>query len=249
MSSSLKALFEQAIQPDSPYLALLRERGLVRRDLSDEDLRSEPVRGDAVEQALILFAADMQREERQQILAELQAPQPERGMEISAFKGFERTAASEEVYRNLEHKAENIWGKAIAPTREGAKAISEVVEQAATAISLKDYDKAQGLLDAATADQSRIETNFQTVYSEARRGLRREYNAEFQSRVWNDTATRHFDTLVNRSVFVPPEEMRQSAQNLAETKQQLIAEKSYSTELERRVQARPERNPGSGFRP
>ena len=66
MSSSVKALFDQAIQPDSPYLKMLQERGLVRRDLTADDLKSEPVRGDAVEQALILFAAEVQQTERQE---------------------------------------------------------------------------------------------------------------------------------------------------------------------------------------
>jgi len=249
MSSSLKALFDQAIQPESPYLKLLQERGLVRRDLSVDDLRSEPVRGDAVEQALILFAADTEREERQEILAQLQAPRPEGGMEVAAFKGFEHTATPEAVFRKLEMKAESIWEKAVAATRENARLVSVAVGAAATAITEKSYDKAAQLLESAASDQAKIETQFQTAYSEARRGLRREYNAEFQSRVWNEPATRHFDTLVNRSVFVPPEEMRQSAHQLAETKQRLISEKSYSTELEKRVQARPERNPGQGFRP
>jgi hypothetical protein len=249
MSSSLKALFEQAIHPESPYLALLRERGLVRRDLSDEDLRSDLIRGDAVEQALILFAAEKQKDERQQILAALEVASSEQAMEISEFRAFERTAASDEVFRNLERKADNIWGKAVAQTREDALEVTKHVAQAAQAISSKDYDAAQRLLDEAVGEQARVEANFHTTYSEARRGLRREYNATFQSRVWNGTATRHFDTLVNRSVFVPPEEMRNSAQQLAETKQQLISVKSYATELERRVQSRPERSPGPGFRP
>ena len=162
MSSSVKALIDQAIQPESPYLKMLQERGLVRRDLTEDDLKSEPVRGAAVEQALILFAVETQQMERQEILAELQA---------------------------------------------------------------------------------------QTAYSEARRGLRREYNAEFGSRVWNEDATRHFDTLVNRSMFVPPEEMRNAAHALSETEQRLIAEKSYLTELEKRTQARPSAKPGASFKP
>lgn len=250
MSSSLKALFNHAIQPDSPYLKLLQERGLVRRELSAEDLRSEPVRGDAVEQALILFAADTQREERQEILNALQADQgPQESVQVAAFKGFEKTATDEAVYRKLELKAEAIWEKAVAATRENSKRVSVTVGEAAKAISEKNYDLAAQLLERAGVDQSKIESQFQVGYSEARRHLRREYNGQFQSRVWNPEATRHFDTLVNRSVFVPPEEMRHSAHQLAETKQRLISEKQYLTELEKRVHSRPERSAAPSFRP
>lgn len=249
MSSSLKALFDQAIQPDSPYLKLLQERGLVRRDLSADDLKSEPVRGDAVEQALILFAADTQQSERQEILAELQSAQPGEDLKVAGFKGVERSATPEATFRKLEEQADAIWDKAVLSTREQARQVLSAVSEAAKNIAAKEYDKAQQILDSATTQQAKIEANFQSSYSEARRSLRREYNAEFGSRVWSADATKHFDTLVNRSVFVPPEEMRHSAHQLSETKQRLISEKSYVTELERRVQSRPERTPGHSFKP
>ena len=249
MSSSLKALFNHAIQPDSPYLKLLQERGLVRRDLSADDLKSEPVRGDAVEQALILFAADTQQSERQEILAQLQTSPPGDDMRVSAFRGIERTSAPDTVLRKMEASAEEIWDKAVSHIREKSREVLTTVEAASRSIAAKDYDKAQQSLESATTQQTQIEADFQTSYSEARRGLRREYNKEFGSRVWSDEATRHFDTLVKRSVFVPPEEMRHAAHQLSETKQRLISEKSYVTELEKRVQARPERNPGQTFRP
>ena len=60
---------------------------------------------------------------------------------------------------------------------------------------------------------------------------------------------KHFDTLVNRTTFVPPEEMRQAAHELSETKQRLISEKSYTTELEKRAQARPSASPSASFKP
>lgn len=249
MSSSLKALFDQAIQPDSPYIKLLQERGLVRRDLSAEDLKSEPVRGDAVEQALILFAAENQLSQRQEILAELQATQPNDELRIAALKGFERPTTEDAVFRKLEDKADAIWERAVAGTRKHSLEVIEIVVQAAKSMAAKDYDQATKMLDQASSQQAKVEAHFQTSYSEARRGLRREYNAEFGSRVWNEQANRHFDTLVNRSVFVPPEEMRHAAHQLSETKQQLISEKSYVTELEKRAQARPERTPGSSFKP
>lgn len=249
MSSSVKAIFDQAIQPDSPYLKLLQERGLVRRNLTADDLKSEPVRGDAVEQALILFAAEMQQAERQEVLAELQATQPEQDMRVSAFKGFERSSTPDAVLRKMEGKAEAIWDRAVAPTRERSRDVLNAVAEAAKRIDAKDYEKARDILESAAGQQSKIEAQFQTAYSEARRGLRREYNAEFGSRVWNQDATKHFDTLVNRSMFVPPEEMRNAAHALSETQQRLIAEKSYLTELEKRAQARPSAKPSASFKP
>lgn len=249
MSSSVKALFDQAIQPDSPYLKTLQERGLVRRDLTADDLKSGPVRDDAVEQALILFAAEMKQKERQEVLAELQANQPEQDMRIEAFKGFERSPMPEAVLRKMEGIAEGIWAKAIAPIRAHSREVLSAVSAATHSLDAKDYDKAREILDTAESQQAKIETEFQTSYSEARRGLRREYNAEFGSRVWNETATKHFDTLVKRSLFVPPEEMRNAAHALSESKQRLISEKSYVTELEKRAQARPSAKPGASFKP
>lgn len=249
MSSSVKALFDQAIQPDSPYLKMLQERGLVRRDLTADDLKSEPVRDDAVEQALILFAAETQQTERQAILAELQVNQPEHDMRVAAFKGFERSSTPDAVFRKMEGKAEALWERAVAPIRERSREVLDTVSAATSNIDAKDYDKAREILESAARQQSKIEAQFQTSYSEARRGLRREYNAEFGSRVWSEDATKHFDTLVNRSMFVPPEEMRNAAHALSETKQRLIAEKSYLTELEKRAQARPSAKPGASFKP
>lgn len=251
MSTSVKALFEQALQPDSPYLKLLQERGLVRRDLTADDLKSEPVRGDAVEQALILFAAEVQQAERQEILAKLQANQsePKHDMEIAAFKGFERSSTPDVVFRKMEGKAEAIWDRAVAPIRERSREVMASVSEIVRHIDAKDYEKARETLESASGQQTKIEQQFQTSYSEARRGLRREYNAEFGSRVWNEDATKHFDTLVNRSMFVPPEEMRNAAHALSETKQRLISEKSYVTELEKRAQARPSAKPGASFKP
>ncbi len=249
MSSSVKALFDQAIQPDSPYLKMLQERGLVRRDLTADDLKSEPVRGDAVEQALILFAAETQQAERQEILAELQVNQPEHDMRVAAFKGFERSSTPDAVFRKMEGKAEALWDRAVAPIRERSREVLDTVSAATKSIDAKEYDKAREILESAASQQSKIEAQFQTTYSEARRGLRREYNAEFGSRVWNEDATKHFDTLVNRSMFVPPEEMRNAAHALSETKQRLIAEKSYLTELEKRAQARPSAKPGASIKP
>lgn len=249
MSSSVKALFDQAIQPDSPYLKMLQERGLVRRDLTADDLKSEPVRGDAVEQALILFAAETQQAERQEILAELQVNQPEHDMRVAAFKGFERSSTPDAVFRKMEGKAEALWDRAVAPIRERSREVLDTVSAATKSIDAKEYDKAREILESAVSQQSKIEAQFQTTYSEARRGLRREYNAEFGSRVWNEDATKHFDTLVNRSMFVPPEEMRNAAHALSETKQRLIAEKSYLTELEKRAQARPSAKPGASIKP
>ena len=249
MSSSVKALFDQAIQPDSPYLKMLQERGLVRRDLTADDLKSEPVRDDAVEQALILFAAETQQAERQEILAELQVNQPEHDMRVAAFKGFERSSTPDAVFRKMEGKAEALWERAVAPIRERSREVLDTVSAATSNIDAKDYDKAREILESAARQQSKIEAQFQTSYSEARRGLRREYNAEFGSRVWSEDATKHFDTLVNRSMFVPPEEMRNAAHALSETKQRLIAEKSYLTELEKRAQARPSAKPGASIKP
>ncbi|WP_299592560.1 hypothetical protein [uncultured Tateyamaria sp.] len=248
MSSSVKALFDQAIHPESPYLKLLQERGLVRQELSSDDLRSESVRDDAVEQALILFAADTERAERQEILDQLQHAQREAGVEIPQVQGFERTASREAAFRQLEVKAEEIWTKAMEDTRSRSSDVSATVSDASVAISEKNYDVASDLLSAAEREQSEIEDSFKKVYMEARRGLRREYNAEFASRVWDNDAQQHFDTQVNRSVFVPPNEMRQSAQQIAEVKQHLVTEKSYSTELEKRVGARPERSPSQGMK-
>lgn len=251
MSSSVKALFDQAIQPDSPYLKMLQERGLVRKDLTVDDLKSEPVRGDAVEQALILFAVETQQMERQEILAELQANQSEQeqGMRVSGFKGFDRSSTPGSILRKMEGKAEVIWDRAVAPTRERSLELLDTVIEATKSIDAKDYDKAREIIESAVSQQTKVETQFQTAYSEARRGLRREYNAEFGSRVWDEDATKHFDTLVNRSMFVPPEEMRNASHALSETKQRLIAEKSYLTELEKRAHARPSAKPGASFKP
>lgn len=247
--SSVKAIFDQAIQPGSPYLKLLQERGLVRRDLTADDLTSEPVRGDAVEQALILFAAETQQVERQEILAELRQGQDQPDMQIAAFKGFERAETSEAVVRRMEGKAEAIWAKSVAPIRERSREVLAEVEAAMSRIDQRDYDGARDLLDGAQTRQTKVETQFQGAYSEARRSLRREFNAEFGSRVWSEDANKHFDTLVNRTTFVPPEEMRNAQHALSETKQRLISEKSYLTELEKRAQARPSVKPSAGFKP
>ncbi len=249
MPPSIKAIFDQAIQPNSPYLKVLQERGLVRRDLTLEDLKSEPVRGDAVEQALILFAAENQRAERQEILAELRAQEPEQSVQIAAFKTFEKPTTPDAVFRKMEGKADDIWRRSIAPVRERSREASDLVASASDALGTRDYDKARELIDQADIRMQGIETDFREIYSVARRELRRDYNAEFGSRVWNTEATKHFDTLVNRTTFVPPEEMRQAAHELSETKQRLISEKSYTTELEKRAQARPSASPSASFKP
>lgn len=249
MSSSIKAIFDQAIQPNSPYLKVLQERGLVRRDLTGDDLKSEPVRGDAVEQALILFAAETQRVDRQEILAELQAQAPQMSVQMAAFKAFERPTTPDAVFRKMEGKADDIWRRSIAPVREQSSAATKLVASASDALVMRDYDKARELIEQADVQMQRIETDFREIYSVARRELRRDYNAEFGSRVWNPEATKHFDTLVNRTTFVPPEEMRQAAHELSETKQRLISEKSYVTELEKRAQARPSAKPSASFKP
>ncbi|MCX8500784.1 MAG: hypothetical protein ORO03_03680 [Alphaproteobacteria bacterium] len=249
MSSSIKAIFDQAIQPNSPYLKVLQDRGLVRRDLTVDDLKSEPVRGDAVEQALILFAAETQRAERQDILAELQARELETSVQIAAFKTFEKPTTPDAVFRKMEGKADDIWRRSIAPVRERSREASELVAGASEALAMRDYDKASDLIEQADVRMQGIETEFREVYSVARRELRRDYNAEFGSRVWNAEATKHFDTLVNRTTFVPPEEMRNAAHEVSETKQRLISEKSYVTELEKRAQARPSAKPSASFKP
>lgn len=247
MSSSLKTTFENVIQPDSPYLKLLQERGLVRRELAADELRSEPIRGDAVEQALILFALRA-REERQAILSELQAAEGS-DVKIAAFRGVQKQTSIDGSLHRLDAKAQDIWDRAVMPIRAAAKEISAQIAGASLAIDAKQYDDAQAILDTASNQQRALETQFQTVYSEARRTLRRDYNAEFSSRVWDEAAAKHYDTVVNRSVFVPPEEMRSAMTELSETRQQLVAEKQYATELEKRVQARPERNMSPGMKP
>lgn len=247
MSSSLKSTIEKAIRPDSPYLRLLQERGLVRRELAPEELLSEAVRGDAVEQAMILFAL-RERQERQEILKAL-AGDGQESVKVAAFKGVGQRAPTENTLKLLDVTARDLWNRAVRPVRERATELSRTVSKADLAIDAKDYETAQSLLDTATDVQRALEVKFQTAYSEARRALRREYNHAFSSRVWDEVATKHFDTIVNRSVFVPPDEMRASTNELSEVKQRFVADKQYATELEKRVRVRPERNLSPSMKP
>lgn len=229
----LRDIVADAMDPRSENFSVLKQHGLIRTSVTQDQLADERVRRLQVETALLRFA-QRQADERAQILKDLHTDATS-DLSISTRDLANIRPSPERFSAYLEERAREIWTSATRVIRERAEELTDRLERVSKTIDNRQYDQAQGALEAASKDLVRIDEMMMDATNDAKRELRRDFN-NTHGRVWSAETTRQFDTFVNRSVFLPPEEYRKAATSLTDERQRLSHEMSFVSEQQKRLE-------------
>lgn len=236
MPSHLRQIFEGAIEKENPNLKILQERGLIRRNLSDLELEDELCREAVIETAMQHFVL-RDKAERLEILAELGADN-RYDQSMAADVMMQPVSDQRTTLGVLEDKARSIWERTMENIRALSTDYAAEVEQAEKKLVDHDFEGVRTFLRDATDRSRDLDEQFQSAFIEAKRRLRSEFSAEF-GRFWEPDVTDAYNTMVDRSVFLPPEEYRDVMTSVTDLRQNLTREQEYATELRKRLEREP----------
>lgn len=236
MPTELRRIFEAAIQQERSNLDVLQERGLVRRNISDLELEDELSREAIIETAMARFVL-RQKPERLEILAELGADN--RYDQAMAADVMMQPVSDQKTTLNvLEEKARGIWERTMDNIRFISADYATDVIAAEQRLAEHDFDSVRNFLNTASERTRDIDEQFQSAFIEAKRQLRSEFSSEF-GRFWETEVSEAYNTIVDRSVFLPPEEYRDVMASVTDLRQSLVKEQEYATELRKRLDREP----------
>lgn len=247
MQAKLKQIFEDSIREDNPNLKVLQERGLVRRDLDQEDFTDESAREVVIEGALIRYSIRSKSEQRE-LLTEL-GVEPNIEVQMAADQMMQPVSNKQVTLEVLEAKAREIWSKAMEPIRDVSADMNMEVIAAEQKLVDRDFKSVDSFLEDITARTRSLDEEFKNSFIEAKRQLRGNYTAEF-GRVWGPEVTDQYNTMVDRTVFLPPEKYREMRSSVTDLQQNLVREQEYSTELRHRLDRKMDGpSPNSSLKP
>lgn len=233
MSSELRQVFEGGVEADNPNLKILQERGLVRRDITADELEDEMIRESIVEQAVMRFHI-RDKSERLEILSELGANNRyDQSMAADAL--MQPVSDEKTVLAVLDDKAREIWSKTMEPIRQNSADLNADVIEAERMLADRNFDGVQEFLGNAVERTRELAEQFQNTFIEAKRELRSQYTAEF-GRMWEPQVSDRYNATVDRTVFLPPEEYREVMDSVTDLRQSLVKQHEYSTELKSRIE-------------
>lgn len=236
MPTELRQIFENSIGPERSNLEVLQERGLVRRDISDLELEDELSREAVVETAMARFVL-RPKPERLEILAELGADN--RYDQAMAADVMMQPVSDQQTTLNvLEEKAKGIWERTMDHIRSLSSDYASEVSAIEEKLSNHEFDAVRSFLADASDRTRELDEQFQSSFIEAKRKLRSEFSSEF-GRFWEQDVTEAYNTIVDRSVFLPPEEYRDVVTSVTDLRQKMVKEQEYATELRNRLDREP----------
>ncbi len=236
MALPLRQIFENAVQQDSPGLDVLKERGLIRRGISDLELQDQLCREAIIETAMQHFVL-REKTERLAILADL-GSDSRYDMSVAADVMMQPGVNRDTTFSVLEDKARAIWSRAMGGVKEAAVGFRAEVTAAEQSLSAHDFESVRTFLRDGAEKTRGIQEQYQTSFIEAKRQLRGDFNAEF-GRFWEPSVTDVYDALVDRLVFLPPAEYRDAISATTDLRQNLTREQEYATELRNRLEREP----------
>lgn len=232
MPTELRQIFENAIGIERTNLEVLQERGLVRRDISDLELEDELSREAIVETAMARFVL-RPKPERLEILSELGADN--RYDQAMAADVLMQPVSDQQTTLNvLEAKAKNIWEQTMGHIKSLSLEYASEVSANEVKLANHEFDAVRSFLAEATDRTRELDEQFQSSFIEAKRKLRSEFSSEF-GRFWEQDVTEAYNAIVDRSVFLPPQEYRDVVTSVTDLRQNTVREQEYATELRKRL--------------
>lgn len=237
MAVDLKRLFDDAVSGQAANLEVLQARGLVRRQLSPIELDDEMCREAIVETAMSNFVIRT-KSERLEILSALGADNRyDRAMAADIM--MQPVSDQKTTLSLLEDKAIAIWQKAVGPVRELSKEFALDLSKAEGELARGDLGAVREFFEINGSRSRGLEEDFQAAFRAAKRELRNEFNGEF-GRFWEPEISEAYTTIIDRAVFLPPEEYRAVMTQVTDLRQNLVKEQEFASELRKRIDNAPE---------